>query len=123
GAQVYAGKADCRPLRDGEPRIAFFSTFHMPHIATHATTIDVELLGDETLTFGDTNILVLATPGHTPGSICYLLERDGKRVLFTGDVVSSLDPATSGVLGTYAAYLAPAYRGDVDAYLTTLRRL
>src|SRR5262249_50426918 len=43
GARVYAGRADCPPLREGGPREAFFSTFHMPRLATHATTVDVEL--------------------------------------------------------------------------------
>src|SRR5262245_15864904 len=43
GAKVYAGAADCKPLREGNPREAFFSTFHMPGIPTHPTPVDVEL--------------------------------------------------------------------------------
>lgn len=123
GAKIYAGKADCPPLRAGEPRVAFFSTFSMPNVPTHPTTIDVELTGDQALPFGDTQIQALATPGHTPGSVCYLLERAGKRILFTGDVVQSLDQATPGALGTYTVYLPPLYRGDARDYLATLRKL
>ncbi|MCI0457693.1 MAG: MBL fold metallo-hydrolase [Gemmataceae bacterium] len=123
GAKVYAGRADCQPLRQGEPREAFFSTFYMPHLAPHATTVDVELVGDETITFGDTRFVVLAAPGHTPGSVCYLLERKDLRALFTGDVIQSLSPANKDVLGTYAAYLPPLYRGNVRDYLASLRRL
>ncbi|MGA8863104.1 MAG: MBL fold metallo-hydrolase [Gallionella sp.] len=42
------------------------------------------LLGDgDTLTFGSETLRVIATPGHTPGSLCYLW-RDR---LFTGDTL------------------------------------
>ena len=122
GATVYAGKGDSGVLRAGGPREAFFSTFHMPDRQPHPTAVDVELAGGETLTFGKTTITALAAPGHTPGSICYLLERDGSRVLFTGDVVQHLDGGPE-TLGTYTAALPPLYRGDARDYLATLRRL
>ena len=123
GAKVYAGRADCPPLRKGDPRVAFFSTFSMPEVAVHPTTVDVELVGDEMIEVGDTRFTALAMPGHTPGSVCYQLERNGLRILFTGDVIQSLSPETKDALGTYAAYLPPAYRGDARDYLATLRRL
>ena len=118
GAMIYAGRDDAQALREGGPPEAIFSNFELPVIETHATDVDVELAGDETLTFGDTRIEVLATPGHTPGSTCYVLDRGGLRVFFGGDTIS-----TSLELGTYAAYLAPRYRGDARAYLATLRKL
>ncbi len=123
GAKVYAGRADCAPLRKGGPREAFFSTFHVPGVDPHATAVDVELAGGETIEVGDARFEVLATPGHTPGSVCYLLERNGRRALFTGDVIQSLSLATEGALGTYAAYLPPLYRGSARDYLASLRRL
>ena len=42
---------------------------------------------------------VLTAPGHTTGSLCYLLERPNLRALFAGDVVQHLSPATRGALG------------------------
>ncbi|WP_375432537.1 ROK family protein [uncultured Friedmanniella sp.] len=36
---------------------------------------------------GGVRLLVLPTPGHTVGSVSYLLERDGRRTAFTGDLV------------------------------------
>ena len=48
---------------------------------------DVELDGGETFTFGDLNIQVIHTPGHSPDSMCYLTDVKGKRCLFSGDVV------------------------------------
>jgi glyoxylase-like metal-dependent hydrolase (beta-lactamase superfamily II) len=124
GARVYAGRGDCRPLRDARPREAFVSTFSMPDVTPHPTTVDVELAGDETLTFGDARFRVIAAPGHTPGSVCYLLERPGLRALFSGDVVMALSPDGPGAgLGTYTAYLPPLYRGNARDYLASLRRL
>jgi glyoxylase-like metal-dependent hydrolase (beta-lactamase superfamily II) len=122
GARLYAGGADCAPLRAGGPREAFFSTFDMPDRNAHPTHVDGELGGDEVLEFGDTRITVIAAPGHTPGSMCYLMERAGLRALFTGDVVQHLT-ARGPSLGTYAAYLPPLYRGNARDYLATLRRL
>jgi glyoxylase-like metal-dependent hydrolase (beta-lactamase superfamily II) len=123
GAKVYAGRGDCQPIREGGPREAFFSTFHMPNDTPHPTPVDVELSGGETLTFGEVSFRALATPGHTPGSVSYLMKRDGLTALFTGDVVQSLSRASPSFLGTYAAYLPPLYRGNARDYLGSLRRL
>jgi len=48
-----------------------------------ATGYDRQLADNDTLTFGSEVILVISTPGHTPGSLCYLC-RDR---LFTGDTL------------------------------------
>ena len=119
-ATVYAGEADVPILRAGGPREAIFSTYDMPNHATHPTTVDVALAGDETIAFGNVQVRVLGTPGHTPGSTCYLLDRAGLRVLFAGDVIQGLDERP---LGTYSAYLAPRYRGNAKSYLASLQTL
>src|SRR5262249_23727751 len=75
GATVYAGEGDAHVLAAGSPREAFFSTFYMPDQETHPTTVDVALKGGETISLGDVRIQVLACPGHTPGSTCYLMQR------------------------------------------------
>ncbi len=90
GAKVYAGEGDVPVLRAGQPSEAFYSTYFMPNHHPHPTTVDVALKGGETIAFGDTRIQALATPGHTPGSICYLLERTNLRALFAGDVIMML---------------------------------
>jgi len=142
GATIYAGRGDCEPLRAAGPREAFFSIYENPGREPHATHVDVELAGDETLSFGDTRFTVIACPGHTPGSMCYLLDKgmngEGSsakdtthgsplttrrfRALFTGDVVQHLT-ARGPSLGTYSAYLPPLYRGNARDYLASLRRL
>jgi glyoxylase-like metal-dependent hydrolase (beta-lactamase superfamily II) len=128
-ATVYAGSGDAQVLADGGPREAFFSTFYMPDQALHSTTVDVALEGGETISLGGVRIEAIGCPGHTPGTMCYLMERDGYRALFAGDVIMMLhgddQPRTEldKPLGTYSAYLAPHYRGDARAYLESLRRL
>lgn len=130
GAKVYAGKDDAAVLRAGGPREAFFSTYPMPaSIQPTPTTVDVELRGDEVIPVGDVTFRALVMPGHTPGSVCYLMERGDQRVLFSGDVIWSLshkaNPQSiySRPFGTYATYLAPRYRGNARAFLDSLRRL
>ncbi len=129
GAKVYAGAGDAAVLRAGGPREAFFSIFHMPDDTPHPTTVDVELRGGESLAFGAVTFRALAAPGHTPGSICYLMEKAGLRALFAGDVISHLfDRRDSrgeagSPLGTYSTYLAPRYRGNANDYLKSLQRL
>jgi metallo-beta-lactamase class B len=123
GARVYAGRGDCPPLRRGGPREAFFSTYDMADLSPHPTPVDVALAGGETIPFGEARFAVIATPGHTPGSVCYLLERGDLRVLFTGDVIQALDRTTPGALGTYTTRLPPRYRGNLRDYLASLRRL
>ena len=39
----------------------------------------------DVLTFGDTSFTVIATPGHTPGGVCFLDEAD--KVLVSGDTL------------------------------------
>ncbi|GAB3038416.1 hypothetical protein GCM10027052_17140 [Parafrigoribacterium mesophilum] len=37
--------------------------------------------------YGGVTVRVLPTPGHTIGSVSYILERDGERIGFTGDLI------------------------------------
>ncbi len=48
---------------------------------------DVELFGGETFVFGELHIEAIHTPGHSFGSMCYRLNKDGRNCLFSGDVV------------------------------------
>jgi glyoxylase-like metal-dependent hydrolase (beta-lactamase superfamily II) len=49
--------------------------------------VDAELAGGQAFRWGPARITVLATPGHTDGSVSYLLEIDGRRVVFCGDAI------------------------------------
>ena len=47
--------------------------------------IDVDLDVNDIVTFGDTQLRVIKTPGHTPGHVVLFNEKE--RVLFTGDTL------------------------------------
>jgi glyoxylase-like metal-dependent hydrolase (beta-lactamase superfamily II) len=51
-------------------------------VPVHATASD-----GQSLSWGPAAIKVLATPGHTDGSVSYLVEVDGRRVIFCGDAI------------------------------------
>ena len=44
---------------------------------------DIVLTNENSIPFGDKEISVLYTPGHTPGSVCYIFEN----LLFSGDLL------------------------------------
>jgi glyoxylase-like metal-dependent hydrolase (beta-lactamase superfamily II) len=49
--------------------------------------VDVKLAGDRSrITLGGRQVEAIHTPGHTPGSVVYLVESEGRRVLFGQDV-------------------------------------
>jgi glyoxylase-like metal-dependent hydrolase (beta-lactamase superfamily II) len=62
---------------------------------------------------GRQRLRVIHTPGHTPGSVCFLLEVDGKNLLFSGDTV-----LYDGRLGWQGNPYA-----DNQQYLASLRKL
>jgi len=80
----------------------------------------VELLGgvqvwdrvEERRVLDGLDIQLLATPGHTGDSVCFRVERDGERVVLTGDTI--LGRGT-----TVVAYPD----GDLGDYLASLKRL
>ena len=47
--------------------------------------VDIAYEAGDTFDFGAARIRVLATPGHTEGSISYVVEVDGQRAVFSGD--------------------------------------
>jgi glyoxylase-like metal-dependent hydrolase (beta-lactamase superfamily II) len=84
GSKVYIHKLDAPPLETGDPILTaakWYQTTFPP------TPIDVKFnLPEEVLTIGEQKIVCLHTPGHTPGSICIYLDKDGKRILFGQDL-------------------------------------
>jgi len=84
GAKIYIHKLDASPLETGDPILtgASWCRTKFP-----PTSIDVEFnSSEEKLIIGGQKMVCLHTPGHTPGSICVYLDKDGKRVLFGQDL-------------------------------------
>jgi len=68
--------------------------------------------------FGDVSLRVIPTPGHTPGSVSYLLDRDGDRLAFTGDLIYGPGKVWSmaATQWTYTGLEGPAMTG-LSCYL------
>ncbi len=52
---------------------------------------DIILKGGETLNFGEVELMVLHTPGHTPGSLCFYMEN----YLIAGDTIFPGGPGST----------------------------
>lgn len=75
--------------------------------------VDIALKGGDTLKIGVCNLKVIHTPGHSSGSICILMEEDGKRMLFTGDTVLAQ--------GRLSFINGPGF--DLTAYKLSMKKL
>ena len=84
GCQVIAHALDASAMEKGDPAktaAVWYQTSFPP------TPVDYKLNEvREVLKFEKGEILCLHTPGHTPGSIAVILDREGKRVLFGQDI-------------------------------------
>ena len=78
GAKVLINKEDVVRMNESAD---IMRTFGVQGVET--TKADDFLNDGDTLKFGNTEIKVIATPGHTQGCVCYLI--DGK--LFSGDTL------------------------------------
>jgi glyoxylase-like metal-dependent hydrolase (beta-lactamase superfamily II) len=56
-------------------------------VEQEAPPVDAPLRANETVTFGAEGALVLHTPGHTPGSVCFSLKTDRGMLLLAGDTL------------------------------------
>ena len=89
GAQVLAHAGDTRKHKDGATTLSYMRVFgSLPIPVPFLKRIEVDhLIQDDEVIPIRSGIRVLHTPGHTPGSACFLLQREG--VVFTGDTVLS----------------------------------
>ncbi len=74
---------DDAPMLTDSRKNAFYTFFHMEKTYSPA---DVLLHENDELTLGDEKILVFHTPGHSPGSVCFLCNNE---YLLTGDTLFS----------------------------------
>jgi glyoxylase-like metal-dependent hydrolase (beta-lactamase superfamily II) len=51
-------------------------------------TVDNILQDGSAINIGNMEINCILTPGHSPDSMCFLIEKSGKKLLFTGDVLN-----------------------------------
>lgn len=81
GAEVVIHGSDKEHLLDPQKSLAE-GNFPEPHQPVHA---DILVKDGDVIKLGESEIKVMHTPGHTNGSVCYILEDD--RVIFSGDTL------------------------------------
>ncbi len=82
-----------------------------PHLLTGVRSVPVRvgLQGGDRFDWQDLRIEILDTPGHTDGCLTYLVDWDGTRVAFTGDLIYD----TGQILELYSLQKRfPGMRGD-----------
>ncbi|HKW96100.1 MAG TPA: MBL fold metallo-hydrolase [Bryobacteraceae bacterium] len=85
GAQIEVHEADAPAIEKGTRVTAYY-------LAKGVTSfprcpVDHRLSDGEELQLGNKHLEVIHTPGHTPGSACFLLRLGDKNILFSGDTV------------------------------------
>jgi hydroxyacylglutathione hydrolase len=60
---------------------------------------------DQTISVGRLSVHCLATPGHTPGGICYRVDADSQRICFVGDTLFSGSIGRSNPSMLYCTHL------------------
>lgn len=103
--EMVAPLADIEPLieqwgvpADGADELRSSTSYRSPH---PQVSIDLEVSDGDVLPIPGREIRVIATPGHTPGSIC--LDDSPRNVLFTGDTVLPKIHPGIGIEGNPAA--------------------
>jgi glyoxylase-like metal-dependent hydrolase (beta-lactamase superfamily II) len=87
---------------------------HREDVPYYRGTVDTALEGGETFPFGDGELRVLHTPGHTGGGVCFCAE--GSNAAFTGDTVFNVDLGRTDLAGGSAARLKDSLISVVDKW-------
>jgi glyoxylase-like metal-dependent hydrolase (beta-lactamase superfamily II) len=89
GCRIVAHEEDAVYLEEGNDGVTAASWYGRSLVPF---TVDVRLTGDrQDILLGSRTIQAIHTPGHSPGSMVYLVESDGLNVLFAQDVHGPLD--------------------------------
>ena len=116
GCAVCIHEADAEALSSSSKSLSVMMGFGVKHC-----TPDMLLKGGELLSCAGFSEKVLSTPGHSKGSVCYVLE--GERALFSGDTLfhlsvgrTDLPGGDAGELYASIAYCLFRLGGAYDVY-------
>ncbi len=94
GAKIVAPETERQHFADvpaywNDPKSRWhIYNFHPHHLMlAEPVRVDAAVKDGDEMRWGPARIRVMATPGHTDGSVSYLVEVDGKRVVFSGDLI------------------------------------
>lgn len=113
GAQVGAHRHDTRRHRSGGhslDRMGALNAVNAPLPFLRRTPVE-RLIGEGDIIPVAGGVRVIHTPGHTPGSVCFLLQE--KSLLFSGDTIFSDGKFVSRSL-PFPGYAAAQYRQSLE---------
>lgn len=92
GARVYLSELEREALENADEEalglsIARRNGYYPEDYRLRPCKVDVTLPGDEKLRCGDLELAVIPTPGHSAGSVCFLVDTEEGAALFAGDTV------------------------------------
>ncbi len=116
GLEIYMSEIEAPFLEDADEeaislKIAKENGIYPEDFKFESARVDKKLKGNETINAGKYAFKIISTPGHSKGSICILLEKHEKRVLFTGDTVFMA--GLLGLLNTHDGSL-PDYKKGIE---------
>lgn len=98
GARVYINRLDSAAMNDNRASLAT-----MIGVRVDPSEIDVFVEGKMDFTEAGVDFHVIHTPGHTPGGVCYVIEKE--RVIFSGDTLFRLSCGRTDLPGGDTAAL------------------
>jgi len=92
GAQILIGEGDVSAIEKGTRVTAYYLLAQMRGLLKlpdqfPVTKVDRALGDGEEIHLGNKVLVVIHTPGHTPGSACFFLQEGKETVLFSGDTI------------------------------------
>ena len=92
GARVYLSELEREALENADEEalglsIARRNGYYPEDYRLRPCKVNVTLRGDERLRCGDLDLAVIPTPGHSAGSVCFLVDTEEGAALFAGDTV------------------------------------
>jgi hydroxyacylglutathione hydrolase len=92
GARVYLSELEREALENADEEalglsIARRNGYYPEDYRLRPCKVDVTLRGEEKLRCGDLELAVIPTPGHSTGSVCFLVDTEEGLTLFAGDTV------------------------------------
>lgn len=112
GCRILIHEMDADAVEAGDPVRTAADWYG---IAFPPTPVDRRLKGEEELLpFGGEILHCVHTPGHTPGSIAFWLDRGGKRVLFGQDIHGPFLPAFGSDIGRWRESMERLLRLKAD---------
>lgn len=107
GARVYVPEADAAML--GDPGLNLAADFGC---VTEPIKADFIVTDGFAFTVGELSLTAMHTPGHTPGSTCYIVEQGDEKLLVSGDTLFARSIGRTDLRG-----------GDPQAMSASLARL